>query len=215
MSVPGLESSTPPPVSWGSIVERIRTGDSAACEELYSTAFTDVRRWFSQRLGVQYADDRTHDTYLATIRAIINGDPREPDRLLGFIHVIAHRQFCSSVRTIRQSRSREIASDNLAVLDPACDLDNAMIAREKRDWVKRALRALPVEQREILERFYVQEQTQAQICVDMGLTETQFRLLKWRAKAQFGSVARKRIQGETLKRLARQAKDLDVCLSPS
>jgi RNA polymerase sigma-70 factor, ECF subfamily len=199
-----LEPRVLPPVSWSSIVERIRTGDSAACEELYSAAFPDVRRWFSHRLGVQYADDRTHDTYLATIRAII-GDPREPDRLPGFIHVIAHRHFCSSVRSLRQSRFREIAPDNLTLLDPACDLDGAIIAREKRDWVKRALRALPPEQREILERFYVFEQTSEQICREMELTETQFRLLKWRAKAQFGALAKKRLQGQALKRLARQA----------
>jgi hypothetical protein len=84
--LPELEPKALPPVSWSSIVERIRTGDSAACEELYSAAFTDVRRWFSQRLGVQYAHDRTHDTYLATIRDIINEDPRLmriPARLMG------------------------------------------------------------------------------------------------------------------------------------
>ncbi|HLH43445.1 MAG TPA: RNA polymerase sigma factor [Bryobacteraceae bacterium] len=192
-------------MSWRSLVERIRIGDSAACEELYSTAFTDVRRWFSQRLGVQYADDRTHDTYLATIRAIINGDPREPDRLPGFIHVIAHRHFCSSLRSLRKRRFREIAPDNLALLDPACDLDRVVIAREKRDWAKRALCALPPEQGEVLERFYVLEQSAEQICREMGLTETQFRLLKWRAKAQFGAIAKKRLQGQALKRLSRRA----------
>ena len=186
-------------------MERIHTGDSAACEELYSAAFPDVRRWFSHRLGVQYADDRTHDTYLATIRAIINGDPREPDRLPGFIHVIAHRHFGSSVRSLRQSRFREIAPDNLTLLDPACDLDRAIIARERRDWVKRALCALPPEHREILERFYVLEQTSEQICREMELTETQFRLLKWRANAQFGALAKKRLQGQALRRLARRA----------
>jgi RNA polymerase sigma factor (sigma-70 family) len=205
LNVPLFEPKPSAPVCWSSIVERIRVGDSAACEELYSTAFTDVRRWFSQRLGVQYADDRTHDTYLATIRAIINGDPREPDRLPGFIHVIAHRHFCSSLRSLRESRSREIAPDNLALLDPACDLDRAIIAREKRDWVKRALGALAPEQGEILKRFYVLEQTAEQICREMGLTETQFRLLKWRAKAQFGAMAKKRLQGQALKRLARRA----------
>ena len=204
-NAPLFEPKLSPIVCWSSIVERIRVGDSSACEELYSTAFTDVRRWFSQRLGVQYADDRTHDTYLATIRAIINGDPREPDRLPGFIHVIAHRHFCSSLRSLRESRSREIAPDNLALFDPACDPDRAIIAREKRDWVKRALRALAPQQGEILKRFYVLEQTAEQICSEMELTETQFRLLKWRAKAQFGAMAKKRLQGQALKRLARRA----------
>jgi DNA-directed RNA polymerase specialized sigma24 family protein len=86
------------------------------------------------------------------------------------------------------------------LLDPACDLDRSIIARERRDWVKRALCALPAEQREILERFYVLEQTSEQICREMELTETQFRLLKWRAKAQFGALAKKRLQGQALQR---------------
>jgi hypothetical protein len=41
--LPELESEAPP-VAWSSLVERIRTGDSAACEELDSAAFPDVRR---------------------------------------------------------------------------------------------------------------------------------------------------------------------------
>jgi hypothetical protein len=35
------------------------------------------------------------------------------------------------------------------------------------------------------------EQTQEQICAEMNLTETQFRLLKSRAKARFGELGRR------------------------
>jgi|HubBroStandDraft_1064217.scaffolds.fasta_scaffold72847_2 DNA-directed RNA polymerase specialized sigma24 family protein len=194
-----------PAPSWSALVERIRTGDSAACEELYSTAFVDVRRWFSRRLGAQYAEDRTHDTYLATIRAIVNGAPREPDRLPGFIQGIAQRQLCISVRGLLERRAREIACEGLILCDPAPDLESAILRRQKRDWVKRGLRALSGPQREILVRFYVWEQTPGQICAAMTLTPTQFRLLKWRAKAEFGALARKRLQAQELKLLATRA----------
>jgi RNA polymerase sigma-70 factor, ECF subfamily len=47
--------------------------------------------------------------------------------------------------------------------------------------------------RDILERFYLKEQTQEQICQEMSLSETQFRLLKARAKARFGEIGRKKL----------------------
>jgi DNA-directed RNA polymerase specialized sigma24 family protein len=204
---PGEEAAvTPvapgPAPSWSALVERIRTGDSTACEELYSTAFADVRRWFSRRLGAQYAEDRTHDTYLATIRAIVNGGPREPDRLPGFILGIAQRQLYVSVRGLLECRAREIACERLVLSDPAPDLDSAILRRQERYWVKRVLGALSGPQREILVRFYMWEQTPGEIRTAMALTPTQFRLLKWRAKAEFEALARKRLQGQELKLLA-------------
>jgi RNA polymerase sigma-70 factor (ECF subfamily) len=42
-----------------------------------------------------------------------------------------------------------------------------------------------------LTRFYLKEQPQEQICREMDLSETQFRLLKSRAKAKFGEIGRK------------------------
>jgi hypothetical protein len=43
--------------------------------------------------------------------------------------------------------------------------------------------------RDILRRFYLEEQTQERICLEMKLTQTQFRLHKSRAKARFSSLA--------------------------
>jgi DNA-directed RNA polymerase specialized sigma subunit len=46
------------------------------------------------------------------------------------------------------------------------------------------LRRLKKRDREILERFYLREQNAQQICAEMRLTETQFRLFKSRAIAR-------------------------------
>jgi len=60
--------------------------------------------------------------------------------------------------------------------------------------------------REILTRFYLHGQEQDEICQEMNLTETQFRLLKSRAKARFGELGRKRLSptesGFELRRMA-------------
>ena len=56
------------------------------------------------------------------------------------------------------------------------------------------LRTLSPRHRDILARFYLQEQGEKEICKEMGLSETQFRLLKNRAKQRFGELGRQRLK---------------------
>ena len=70
-----------------------------------------------------------------------------------------------------------------------------MIANERQLIALEALNRLTPVRREILDRFYLQEQSAGQICREMGLTKTQYRLAKSRAKALFGS------EGQRLERL--------------
>ena len=44
----------------------------------------------------------------------------------------------------------------------------------------------------------VDEQGQDQICSEMALTETQFRLMKSRAKARFGELGKKKLVNKSL-----------------
>jgi putative toxin-antitoxin system antitoxin component (TIGR02293 family) len=65
------------------------------------------------------------------------------------------------------------------------------LADERRGLIETALAGLAGRDREILTRFFLHEETPEQICTEMGLTDTQFRLLKSRAKARFGELGRK------------------------
>jgi RNA polymerase sigma-70 factor (ECF subfamily) len=56
--------------------------------------------------------------------------------------------------------------------------------------MRRVLRELSPREREAISRFYLKEQTQAQICSEMALTKIQFQLLKSRAKARFDELSR-------------------------
>jgi DNA-directed RNA polymerase specialized sigma24 family protein len=58
----------------------------------------------------------------------------------------------------------------------------------------KVLRGLSARDREVLTRFYLHEQSQEQICREMNLTGTQFRLMKSRAKARFGELGRRRLE---------------------
>jgi DNA-directed RNA polymerase specialized sigma24 family protein len=60
------------------------------------------------------------------------------------------------------------------------------------DLAMRVLNSLPWREREVLTRFYLKEQSPRQICRDMNFTETQFRLIKSRAKGRFTELGRAR-----------------------
>jgi RNA polymerase sigma-70 factor (ECF subfamily) len=70
--------------------------------------------------------------------------------------------------------------------------------RQKVEFMLEVLRSLSERDREILTRFYLDEQSQETICREMDLSETQFRLLKSRAKARFGEVGKRRLQKNPL-----------------
>ena len=70
--------------------------------------------------------------------------------------------------------------------------EERLLERERIDLAARVLREMNPRDREILTRFYLQEQTQEQICAGMAINATQFRLLKSRAKARFGDLGKER-----------------------
>jgi DNA-directed RNA polymerase specialized sigma24 family protein len=56
--------------------------------------------------------------------------------------------------------------------------------RQRAKFLTLVIDQMPPNQREILERFYLREESPEQICQKMSLTEIQFRLAKSRAKSR-------------------------------
>ena len=69
--------------------------------------------------------------------------------------------------------------------------ERSVIARQRAEIAHKVLSGVSRRDREILNRFYVLEQSQERICADMGLSYNQFRLLKSRAKARFGELGKR------------------------
>jgi RNA polymerase sigma factor (sigma-70 family) len=78
-------------------------------------------------------------------------------------------------------------------MDVREDPEQEAIGRQKARLMVQILQEISPRDREILTRFYLHGQEQDEICQEMNLTETQFRLLKSRAKARFGELGRKRL----------------------
>ena len=188
------------------LVARIRAGEEQALAELYAIFSKGIRFQLCRQLGPQELDDKVHDTFLIVVEAIRRGNLREPERLMGFVHTIVRRQIAAYIESAVNRRRNQA---DLEAADPVADERSSpeaqAIARQKIELMKRVLREISRRDREILTRFYIYEQSQEQICREMNLTETQFRLLKSRAKARFGELGKKRLEGRPLARFLPRA----------
>jgi RNA polymerase sigma-70 factor (ECF subfamily) len=167
-------------------------------EGLYSILSKGVRYYLWRQLGPQDLDDKVHDAFLTINQSIRNGELREPERLMGYVRTIVRRQVATHIQGAVRSRRTQVGLDTGANLsDRHPDPERQMIERQNQELAKRILGSLRTRDREVLMRFYLREEPAEQVCREMGLTETQFRLIKSRAKARFTELGRRRFSLHT------------------
>ncbi len=183
-----------PAYDWADMVSRISRDDKTAMEELYRVFSRGIRFYLCRQLGPQDLDDRVHDCFLIVIQAIRKGDLREPERLMGFVRTIVRRQIAGHIETAVQNRRQQVDIEiGGAIPDRRLNPESFVMGRQQEELAADVLKGISGRDREILTRFYLHEQTQEQICGEMQLTETQFRLLKSRAKARFGELGKRKL----------------------
>src|SRR5438034_9949320 len=83
--------------NWLALVEKIRQGERSGMEELYRVFSRGVRFYLCRQLGPQDLDDKVHDTFLVVVQAIIKGESREPERLMGFVRTVVRRPVAAQI----------------------------------------------------------------------------------------------------------------------
>jgi len=188
---PAPSAETPQP--WASMVERIQADDPSGMEDLYAVFTTGIRFYLCRQLGPQDLDDKVHDAFLTIAQSIRRGDLREPERLMGYVRTVVRRQVAGYIGSAMEARRTLVDPEHGAILrDRKPDPERSAIEEQNNALAMRVLHTLPRRDREVLMRFYLQEQSPRQICRDMGLTATQFRLTKSRAKARFTELGQAR-----------------------
>jgi RNA polymerase sigma-70 factor (ECF subfamily) len=183
-----------PQVDWGVVVDQIRQGDPAGEEALYQNLVGGARLFLQRRLGTLDIEDKVHDLFLTIVDAIRRGEIREPERLMGFVRTVLYRQLNLAVSHIIRNRETTAgieAADHLSGSGPTPEQQT--LDHEKIALMKQVLREMSDRDFEVLTRSYIREQPQERICVDMGLTPTQFQLLKSRAKARLSELIRHKL----------------------
>jgi RNA polymerase sigma-70 factor, ECF subfamily len=169
------------------LAARIHEGDRDAMETLYR----DIRKTFWYRLcsgGAQDAEDRLHDCFITVVEGIRDGKWRDPGSLPGYVRSVILFQWIVHCRSAARTDAIEDVNE-LGAKDP----EESCSTHELASVAARVLSASPARHRELLSRLYLDDQTPAQICAAMGLSDPQFRVLKCRAKARFGAKARRQL----------------------
>jgi RNA polymerase sigma-70 factor, ECF subfamily len=182
---------------FGEIVQLIQECDSRGEELLYTWLMKGVRRMAVRFVGVEDAEECVHDIFLTMLNSIRQGVLREPKALLGYARTILDRWAQDKFKQRKRwNSSMDFDVVSTRVKDPNMTPDQLYESDTRVKVMKLGLAQLRPQEKEILVRFYLQEQDKDTICAEMGLTATQFRLLKSRSKqkleeftqSQFSSV---------------------------
>jgi RNA polymerase sigma factor (sigma-70 family) len=184
------------PAHWEEVVQKIQRGGEAGLrdgmEELYAALTDGVRARLVRSIEPQSVEDRLHEILMIVLEAIQRGELREPGRLMGFLKTVTRRRVVAHIRTASFQRRRFVTVDHMEPAAPAEQNPERRAARQEQlDRARGVLRRLSARDREILERFYFEEQPPEKICSEMKLTGTQFRLCKSRAIARCFELVRK------------------------
>jgi RNA polymerase sigma factor (sigma-70 family) len=172
-------------MSWGRVIQEIRDGNEEAERELYSTVSACARGQLYQSMDPGAADDHVQEILMVVLAAIRSGELRDPRCLMGFVRMVTRRQASLYIRSAIVLRKRMIPMEAARPASPAHESPEARFAlRERSAALGVILSKLSARDRDILVRFYFDDQNSEDICHEMHLSATHFRLFKSRALAK-------------------------------
>jgi RNA polymerase sigma-70 factor, ECF subfamily len=188
-----VEGPPPPDTvpNWAPVVEKVLAGDPTGFEVLYQS-FSSLRWYFLRYLDPELVEDTYHNLMLTVATQIRKGDLREPERLAGYVKGIAHNHLFSLLR--KPARRCESLPEHFEMVDTRPSAEAELSRKEMVGIARRILRSLPERDRQVLERFYLKEQSPEQIQTELKLTATQFRLIKSRSKARFAELCKSALE---------------------
>jgi RNA polymerase sigma factor (sigma-70 family) len=180
---------------WCGIVNRMAHGDESAVEDLYR-GLESVRAFFRRNLGSEYYEDAYQDLMIDLLSQIQGGKLREPQHLEKYAFTMARIKVIRGLRQLMRDRSSDPLSDEITERPESSANPESLVARrEAVGMAMRVLDALQPRERAILTRFYFDGDSPAEIQAELELNQTQFRLIKCRAKARFKELCQARLAG--------------------
>jgi RNA polymerase sigma-70 factor, ECF subfamily len=176
------------------LISRIRQGDLDAVEELYQMFSNGIRHYFVRQLGPLNLDERIHDCLLIVVNSIRQGELHEPERLISFVRLIVQGEVVRFTNVAAQQRQQEdYLKPDASQVHYGISSGSAAILDEQANVASDLLKALSTRDREILTRFYLEEQTEEAICREMKLTTLQFRTAKSLARSRLGDLGKRKL----------------------
>lgn len=180
--------------AWDSVVAGVASNNAMAIVSLYRFLNDKLKSYVYFQLGRHDAEDCLHDVFMSVVSTIQRGELRQACALPAFANTVVRRKVAAVIEEKVRKRASETPIDDALAIPSGSTSDGAHVRAVEDRVMKLALRQLCARDREILHRFYVLEQSREQICSELNLTETQFRVIKSRAKAKFAEIGRDHIR---------------------
>jgi RNA polymerase sigma-70 factor (ECF subfamily) len=165
------------------LVSRIEAGDRFAESELISRFSKGVRLMLLKRTGnAQLSNDLCQDTFVVALRKLRAGDLRNRNSVAAFVRQIAVNV---TIDHFRKERKFHHQSDGMISLHLAHNDHKSQSIDEQtvRMAINETLDQLAVPRdREILRRYYLNDEDKSRICQDMELTQAHFDRVLYRAR---------------------------------
>jgi RNA polymerase sigma-70 factor, ECF subfamily len=180
--------------SWPDLVRRVRDGEPSAMEDLYNVFNTGIKMHLWRQLGAEELNDSVHDLFVVVTESIQNGEVRDPERLMGYVRTIVRRHVAGRIENrVTERRTRWSGEYTPPLRDHRATPERRIIERQTFELTLKILKTLSKREQEVILRFYLRDESPDEICGAMGLSETQYRLIKSRAKQRLGELCRRRM----------------------
>ena len=162
------------------LLQRWRTGDRAAGNVLFKRHFESVYRFFRNKV-----DQGVEDLVQRTFTACVEGRDRfrEEASLRTYLFAIAHNLLLEHIRR-RGRPGAAVDPDVASIVDLGASPTSILAARAEENLLVQALRRVPMASQVILELFYWEQFTGAELGVFLGVPEDTARSRLRRARQQ-------------------------------
>lgn len=194
---PPAQARADPGVERGDRGDLLLVAAVAARSSLQNQLYVRYRRpllqvFLQRRIARDAAEDLLQRTFLQAIKKIRADGLEDPSNLGGYLY----RTACKLATAYwRGELSRRHDNDQqllTAVEDQALSLEERLDHEQLARCVRLLMGHLPVPRdREVLERYYLQEESRVEIRESLQLTDMQFNQVLWRARQRFGDILRR------------------------
>ena len=179
-------ASVSPDLDGVRLVSGILSGDASAEAELVNRFQAGVFQIIMSVVRNRtLAEDLSQDTLITIIKKIRNGDLQRPDKLRSFVSSVARFHAIEQIRAIRRRDFTENLEAAEQLPDPTPNQLEELQASEEFREIRVVIDELIPRYRELLLRFYVNEESKEVICADLNLTSAQFDGVLHRARKRY------------------------------
>ncbi len=172
------------------LVSRIRAGERVAEDELVQR----FSRGVSIIIGQSVADpaaaaDVYQETFRLALLKVRAGEVRDPERLAGFICGIARSLVIEHFRGTARLKAHHEGEPDRQLPSPEPSQLDRLLREERATLARRVLSELPSDRdRQILYRFYIEDDDKDDICADLGISALHFNQVISRARQRYKKV---------------------------